>query len=179
MCATGRGRHVGADAGLPCAAARLSRRVYSFNVRVLDPTWFTSANTDLEAKLHAQLTVKPNAKLQTASRAYLEFLRLGGDIRMSDLTRQLIRKYLSRSIPILAGLSATYLYHTARNEPTPVSPTTSAGYPWATSLYSAVTTATQRWCALPIRTCPIRLLHATTITKSMSTELFALSSWGS
>ena len=43
----------------------------------------------MRAKLQAQLAVKSDPKLQTASRAYLEFLRIGGEIRMSDLTRQL------------------------------------------------------------------------------------------
>jgi hypothetical protein len=31
-------------------------------------------------------------------------------MRMQDLTSSLIRRYLNRSIPILTGLSATYLY---------------------------------------------------------------------
>jgi hypothetical protein len=89
-------------------------RVYSFNLHVLDPTWFVAEGIDLQAKLRAQLAVKDNPQLQAASQSYLEFLGLGGQLRMSDLTRQLIRKYLSRSIPILAGLSASYLYYTAR-----------------------------------------------------------------
>lgn len=88
--------------------------VYSFNLHVLDPTWFVPSQQDLCNKLEAQLAVKTDAKLQTVSRAYLKLLRAGGRIKMQDLTRQLIRKYLSRSIPILAGLSATYLYLAAR-----------------------------------------------------------------
>ena len=116
---------------LGCHALRRGyrARVYSFNVRVLDPTWFTLAGVDLQAKLRAQLAVKRDAKLQTASRAYLEFLRSGGEIRMRDLTRQLIRKYLSRSIPILAGLSATYLYQTARELATTSEPDDIRGTP--------------------------------------------------
>jgi hypothetical protein len=89
-------------------------RVYSFNLHVLDPTWFVVKDTDLQAKLRAQLAVKSSPQLQAASQAYLEFLRHGGEVRMCDLTRRLIRKYLSRSVPILAGLSASYLYTTAR-----------------------------------------------------------------
>ena len=57
---------------------------------------------------------KTNEKLQTASRGYLEFLALGGQLRFTDLTRRLIREYLGRSIPILTGLSATYLYRSMR-----------------------------------------------------------------
>ena len=60
------------------------------------------------------LAAKESRKLRTATNAYLEFLELGGKIRMQDLTPGLIRKYLKREIPILTGLSATYLYQNAR-----------------------------------------------------------------
>jgi len=89
-------------------------KVYSYNLRVLDPTWFGPQAQNLTEKLNQQLAVKNDLKLHVASHAYLEFLRYGGRILMRDLTRQLIRKYLSRSIPILVGLSATFLYRTAR-----------------------------------------------------------------
>ena len=59
---------------------------------------------DLSAKLSAQMAVKGDAKLQAASQGYIELLNLGGQIRMVDLTRRLLRKYLSRGLPILAGL---------------------------------------------------------------------------
>jgi hypothetical protein len=36
---------------------------------------------------------------------------------MQDLTNELIRKYLNRSVPILTGLSATYLYQEQRELP--------------------------------------------------------------
>ncbi|MDH3359976.1 MAG: C39 family peptidase, partial [Desulfobulbaceae bacterium] len=49
-----------------------------------------------------------------ATKAYLEFLQLGGIIRFQDLTSNLLRKYLKQGKPILCGLSATYLYHCAR-----------------------------------------------------------------
>ena len=61
-----------------------------------------------------QVRVKRIPKLQTATEAYLDFLRLGGKIEMQDLTNELIRKYLNRSTPILTGLSATYLYQEKR-----------------------------------------------------------------
>jgi hypothetical protein len=57
---------------------------------------------------------KHNPKVRLASKAYLEFIRLGGNIAFEDLTATLIRGLLKRSIPILTGLSATYLYRTAR-----------------------------------------------------------------
>jgi hypothetical protein len=48
------------------------------------------------------------------SHGYLEFLDRGGRLRFAVLTTGLICKYLSRSTPILTGLSATYLYRSAR-----------------------------------------------------------------
>jgi len=60
------------------------------------------------------MEVKDKVRLQISSRAYLEFLRLGGDVRMEDMTGNLLRRYLKRSIPILTGLSATYLYNERR-----------------------------------------------------------------
>lgn len=89
-------------------------RIYTFNLRVLDPTWFRIDAAPLAGKLLAQLNHKKDPKLRTATEAYLQFLQLGGEIRMEDLTRQLIRKYLLSSTPILAGLSSTYLYQNAR-----------------------------------------------------------------
>src|SRR5262249_43377677 len=52
--------------------------------------------------------------LRIATEAYLLFLERGGELRFEELTTALIRKYLGRQIPILTGLSATYLYGSAR-----------------------------------------------------------------
>jgi hypothetical protein len=88
--------------------------IYSYNLEVFDPTWFSGDSPPVEEKLRAQMEAKQAPKLKTACRAYIDFLRAGGEIRMEDLTRGLLRRYLNRSIPILAGLSATYLYQAAR-----------------------------------------------------------------
>jgi hypothetical protein len=44
-------------------------------------------------------------------------LEAGGELRNSELDEDLIKDYLKRSIPILTGLSATYLYETPREIP--------------------------------------------------------------
>jgi hypothetical protein len=56
-------------------------------------------------------------KLQVASKAYIKFLEAGGELRYAELDEDLIKGYLKRSIPILTGLSATYLYETPREIP--------------------------------------------------------------
>ena len=88
--------------------------LYTYDLRVFDPTWFSPGASLLAEKLRAQAAVKENPKLKIATGAYLEFLRLGGRIRMRDLNGSLIRHYLDRQVPILTGLSATYLYRMPR-----------------------------------------------------------------
>jgi hypothetical protein len=90
--------------------------LHTFNLQVLDPTWFTS-RVALEEKLQAQLSAKHDPKLRQASRGYLEFLRLGGRLRFGDLTSSTLRAPLKRQIPILTGLSATFLHRSMREVP--------------------------------------------------------------
>ncbi|MDT8408038.1 MAG: hypothetical protein RQ741_00430 [Wenzhouxiangellaceae bacterium] len=87
--------------------------IYTYNLQVFDPSWFVG-KVDLAARLSAQMRAKPDPQLQVATRGYLEFLALGGRIRYADLTRTLIRRLLSDGLPVLTGLSATYLYRSMR-----------------------------------------------------------------
>lgn len=88
--------------------------LHTHNLQVFDPTWFAEPDVDLIEKLEAQARAKTSKKLRVASRAYVEFLQLGGRIRSPVLGGALIRKYLNRDVPILTGLSSTYLYGVAR-----------------------------------------------------------------
>jgi hypothetical protein len=45
---------------------------------------------------------------------FLEFLDLGGDLRFVDPSAQLLRRYLRRGVPVLGGLSSTFLYRHSR-----------------------------------------------------------------
>jgi len=94
-----------------------SATIYTYNLQLFDPTWFTDpppSAADLAQRLEAQAGAKKKPKLQVATDAYLEYLARGGDLRFEELGPQLIRRYLTRHIPILTGLSATYLYSCAR-----------------------------------------------------------------
>lgn len=104
------------DVFLACHALRRGyrARIYTYNLQVFDPTWFSTPGLDLAQRLQAQRQCKEDVKLRTATDGYLEFLRLGGDLRFEDLTAGLLRRYLKRRVPILTGLSATYLYRSAR-----------------------------------------------------------------
>lgn len=101
---------------LGCHALRRGylAKIYTFNLEVFDPTWFRQEGPDLVERLQTQLAYKSAHRLQMASHAYIEFLSRGGAIKMQDLTGSLIRRYLSQGVPILTGLSSTYLYNDSR-----------------------------------------------------------------
>lgn len=88
--------------------------LYTFNLRIFDPSWSSLSSEELIAKLEKQLEFKKGKKLTDASHAYIEFLKTGGEILFQNLTTKLIKKYISDGVPVLTGLSATYLYQTAR-----------------------------------------------------------------
>ncbi|MCB9915252.1 MAG: C39 family peptidase [Planctomycetes bacterium] len=87
--------------------------MYTYNLQVFDPTWF-SEDVDMRERLLRQAAFKRDDRLATATRAYVDFLDLGGKIECEDLTPALLRRFLKKEKPILTGLSATYLYGTAR-----------------------------------------------------------------
>jgi len=88
--------------------------IYTYNLTVFDPSWFEDDVVDIPQRLEQQARAKPDRKLRTATRAYLEFLSLGGRLRYEELRPRLIRRHLDRRQPLLTGLSATYLYRCPR-----------------------------------------------------------------
>jgi hypothetical protein len=90
--------------------------ILTYNLDLFDPTWFALPNDELRARLAAQAKVKPWRRLQTATRGYDEFLKLGGKLELRDLEPALLRKCLKRG-PLITGLSATYLYRAVRDIP--------------------------------------------------------------
>lgn len=101
---------------LACDALRKGYRatIYTLNLTVFDPTWFRRRNIDIAQKLLLQRQFKTDYRLQHATDGYVEFLRLGGRLRLVDLSRYFLRSKLRLGIPVLTGLSSTYLYRTAR-----------------------------------------------------------------
>ena len=87
--------------------------MYTYNLTTFDPTWFRHG-VDIAERLRRQAELKDDARLRHATTGYLEFLRLGGRLRLADPTRALVRGLLRRRLPLLAGLSSTFLYRTPR-----------------------------------------------------------------
>jgi hypothetical protein len=94
-------------------------KIYTYNLHVFDPTWFTDSNVDLSSKLREQLLYKPERKLHLATAGYLEFLSLGGKLCFEALTPLFLKKQFNKGLPVLTGLSATYLYQCAREYVSP------------------------------------------------------------
>jgi hypothetical protein len=88
--------------------------IYTYNLQNFDPVWFDERPQDIPRRLEQQMAVKRDPKVRLASEAYLKFFRLGGKVRFEDLKPALVRKHLAKGRPLLTGLSATYLYHCAR-----------------------------------------------------------------
>ncbi len=102
---------------LACHALQRGYRatIVTYNLQLFDPTWFNDGRgRDIVQRLHDQMAAKGDPRLSTATRAYLSFFALGGRLEYRELTGGLIRRHLNRGVPILTGLSATYLYGCAR-----------------------------------------------------------------
>ncbi|MCK6370525.1 MAG: hypothetical protein L6Q83_04205, partial [Gammaproteobacteria bacterium] len=91
--------------------------LFTYNLYLFDPTWVHMPAGDLIARLRAQAEAKDDAKLRAATAGYVRFLDLGGRLRFEDLRPTLFRRYLGRGVPIMTGLSATYLYQARREVP--------------------------------------------------------------
>ena len=91
--------------------------IYTYDLRSFDPTWFEdgAGNSELIIeKLKKQLESKKEPSLKKVTQAYTQFLELGGELRMEDLTRDLLRGFLTKNIPIITGLNSNFLYNIAR-----------------------------------------------------------------
>lgn len=87
--------------------------IYTYNLMVFDPTWFDQ-KADISERLLQQKSEKKDGRVALATDGYLEFISRGGRLKLMDLTRPLIRSLLQRGLPIITGLSSTFLYRTAR-----------------------------------------------------------------
>src|SRR5690606_19351045 len=80
-------------------------RIYSYDLRLFDPTWHRLSPEGLTEKLRLRVPHLPTVKARRAAKAYLKFLELGGEIAFEELTPRLLKRILNRNHPILAGLS--------------------------------------------------------------------------
>jgi hypothetical protein len=103
--------------GCDALAKGYRARIYTYNLSLFDPTWFTQPHVDIAARLARQRDLKDERRGQHATDGYLEFLKNGGRLRFANLSQHLIRGILRCRLPIVTGLSSTYLYRSARELP--------------------------------------------------------------
>jgi len=103
------------DVFLACDALRsgFQATIYTYNLVVFDPVWF-AAGVDIAGRLRQQAVIKTDRRLRYVTEGYLEFLNLGGRLRLLDLSHALIHGLLRRGLPVLTGLSSTFLYRVPR-----------------------------------------------------------------
>jgi hypothetical protein len=85
-------------------------RIFPYDLRIFDPTWYDLSSAALAEKIFARLPLLKDAKRLRAASAYVRYLELGGELGFEDLTPRLLKSIIDREHPVLAGLSATYLY---------------------------------------------------------------------
>jgi hypothetical protein len=92
-------------------------RIWSWNMRLFDPTWKSLSHGELLEKTRARRRVVSRPRARYALGAYGTFLEGGGQVGFAELEPQLLVDILDKGRPILVGLSATYLYQMAREHP--------------------------------------------------------------
>lgn len=100
--------------GLAALREGFRATIYSYNLRVFDPTWRHLDAIALSAKLAARREAVESPRLRTLVDGYRRFVEEGGDLRFDPLERGLLVRLLTAGKPVLTGLSSTYLYGTAR-----------------------------------------------------------------
>jgi hypothetical protein len=117
--------------------------IYTCDLKLFDPTWFGPEAPPMRQRMHEQIRAKHDPKLRAASQAYLDLIDLGGCLLMEDITPELVEQLIgsptapapgsdgsrSQGRPVIAGLSATWLYRCARERPWDNQPDDVAGEP--------------------------------------------------
>jgi hypothetical protein len=100
--------------GIDALQRGLSAKIYSYDLKVFDPSWKGLGSVQITDKLQAQLKYKKGKRFTASSDAYMEFIALGGQLVFEDLTPDLLDQIFDLELPILVGLNATYLYGVKR-----------------------------------------------------------------
>jgi hypothetical protein len=100
--------------GMAALRRGLRARIYSYDLQIFDPTWSSLPRAELVRKIRARSPYLTDAKRRGAAVAYVRYLEKGGELLFDELTPALLKSIIDRGHPVLAGLSATYLYGFAR-----------------------------------------------------------------
>jgi len=107
----------GVHLGLHAVRRGFGASIISYNLRVFDPTWARLDQEALIEKLQLRIPTLRSDKARAQHEAYVEFLRLGGEVMFVDLTPDSFAHLLGQKRPLIVGLSSTYLYQAPREQP--------------------------------------------------------------
>jgi hypothetical protein len=105
--------------GIAALARGFHARMFSYNLRLFDPSWKGIGRAALAEKLRLRIPYLREEKSVRAAKAYIEYLGAGGEVAFDELTPRLLKGILDVGHPVLAGLSATHLYRMARERHDP------------------------------------------------------------
>jgi hypothetical protein len=88
--------------------------IYTYNLKIFDPTWKDLPPKDLSQKLRLRQSRVRSVKQKEVIRFYQDFLKQGGKVRFDDLDEDLMGRLFRLHKPVICGLSATYLYQQSR-----------------------------------------------------------------
>jgi len=108
------GGTLGVFLGIDALKRGFKATIHSYNLKIFDPTWSHLRMSALRDKLQQLRKARTAPKLRKAIEAYIRFIDLGGMIALTDLRASMFQKYFKKGIPVLCGLSATYLYQCMR-----------------------------------------------------------------
>jgi hypothetical protein len=91
--------------------------MYSFDLRVFDPSWFDLPQRAIAKKLADRAGATTDPRVARASDAWRTFIDEGGRVEFAELSPDLLVDALDRGHPVLSGLSATWLYRQTRERP--------------------------------------------------------------
>ncbi|MCA8959666.1 MAG: hypothetical protein KDC38_04105 [Planctomycetes bacterium] len=103
--------------------------IYTCNLQIFDPSWFVAGGPSIEERLRSQAAIKEDEKLQWATPHYVDYLECGGELRMEEVTLDLLDELLGHRLPVICGLSATWLYRAVRERPEDSEPDDLLGEP--------------------------------------------------
>lgn len=89
----------------------------TWDISVFDPTWFQPGAEPLADLLDRRRAIIRNPVRRVVCDAYRAFLAAGGEIQFEDLESKLLGRILRNGLPVLTGLSATFLYREERELP--------------------------------------------------------------
>ncbi|HEU0052690.1 MAG TPA: hypothetical protein VFQ39_05915, partial [Longimicrobium sp.] len=69
-------------------------RIFSYDLRIFDPTWADLPPATLAEKIHARFPYLRDAKRLAAARAYIRFLEMGGEMAFAELTPGLLKEII-------------------------------------------------------------------------------------